>query len=197
MYQRTMTGPAGRQVKGMPDLRARELWAVGPLIALIIGFGFYPKPVLDVINPAVHQTLSQVHDHRTRQPDRIRRRLPEGKHPVTGRPGRGRRARGHDPAPHIEYGQLAPMLLVFGAAVVGVLVEAFAPRDLRRRAHLVLTLGGLAAAFVLDHRGRRDLDAVRHGSAGHVGRHGRGRRWTGRRCSSRARSSCSRSSACC
>ena len=35
-------------------------------------------------------------------------------------------------APSIEYSQLAPMLVVFGAAVVGVLVEAFAPRDLRR-----------------------------------------------------------------
>jgi NADH-quinone oxidoreductase subunit M len=61
MYQRTMTGPAGEQVAGMPDLKARELWAVGPLIALIIAMGVYPKPVLDVINPAVHQTLVQVH----------------------------------------------------------------------------------------------------------------------------------------
>ena len=51
--------------------------------------------------------------------------------------------------PHIEYGQLSPMLLVFGLAVAGVLVEAFAPRALRRGFHLVLTLGGLVAAFVL------------------------------------------------
>ncbi len=53
------------------------------------------------------------------------------------------------PAPHIQYGQLSPMLLVFGAAVAGVLVEAFAPRPLRRTLHLAITLGGLAAAFVL------------------------------------------------
>jgi len=45
----------------MPDLRARELWAVGPLIALIIALGVYPKPVIDVINPAVQQTLHQAH----------------------------------------------------------------------------------------------------------------------------------------
>ena len=32
-------------------------------------------------------------------------------------------------APHIEYSQLAPMLVVFGAALAGVLVEAFAPRS--------------------------------------------------------------------
>jgi len=61
MYQRTMTGPAGDKVAGMPDLRARELWAVGPLIALIVVLGVYPKPVIDVINPAVHHTLVQVH----------------------------------------------------------------------------------------------------------------------------------------
>jgi NADH-quinone oxidoreductase subunit M len=61
MYQRTMTGPVREEVKGMPDLRARELWAVGPLIALVVFLGVYPKPVLDIINPAVHQTLVQVH----------------------------------------------------------------------------------------------------------------------------------------
>ena len=51
--------------------------------------------------------------------------------------------------PHIEYSQLSPMLLVFGLAIAGVLVEAFVPRPQRRPIHLVLTLGGLAAAFVL------------------------------------------------
>jgi NADH-quinone oxidoreductase subunit M len=61
MYQRTMTGPAGDDVAGMPDLRARELWAVGPLIALIIALGVYPKPVIDIINPAVQKTLVQAH----------------------------------------------------------------------------------------------------------------------------------------
>ena len=52
------------------------------------------------------------------------------------------------PAPSIEYSQLAPMLVVFGAAVVGVLVEAFAPRELRRAIHLLVTFGALVAAFV-------------------------------------------------
>ncbi len=61
MYQRTMTGPVRDEVASMPDLRARELWAVGPLIALIIALGVYPKPVIDVINPAVQKTLVQAH----------------------------------------------------------------------------------------------------------------------------------------
>jgi len=61
MYQRTMTGPVRAAVANMPDLRPRELWAVGPLIALIIAMGVYPKPVLDVINPAVRHTMAQIH----------------------------------------------------------------------------------------------------------------------------------------
>jgi NADH-quinone oxidoreductase subunit M len=61
MYQRTMTGPVRAEVANMPDLKARELWAVGPLIALIVLLGVYPKPALDIINPAVHSTLIGVH----------------------------------------------------------------------------------------------------------------------------------------
>jgi len=61
MYQRTMNGPTAESVAKMPDLRVRELLAVVPLVALIIALGVYPKPVLDVINPAVNATMSQVH----------------------------------------------------------------------------------------------------------------------------------------
>jgi NADH-quinone oxidoreductase subunit M len=61
MYQRTMGGPVRDQVKDFKDLKARELLAVAPLIVLIIGVGVYPKPVLDIINPAVRVTMAQVH----------------------------------------------------------------------------------------------------------------------------------------
>jgi len=71
------------------------------------------------------------------------------------------------PAPSIEYSQLAPMLIVFGAAVVGVLVEAFAPRHLRRPAHLVLSLGGLATAFVLTCVIAGSASIFANGSPGH------------------------------
>ncbi|MGV9709625.1 NADH-quinone oxidoreductase subunit NuoN [Gordonia sp. NPDC003424] len=50
--------------------------------------------------------------------------------------------------PSIAYGVLSPMLIVFGVAVVAVLVEAFAPRAARYPMQLALSLGGLAAAFV-------------------------------------------------
>jgi NADH-quinone oxidoreductase subunit M len=61
MYQRTMTGPVSPSVASMPDLKPRELLAITPLIVLIIGMGIYPKPVLEIINPAVQSTMAQVH----------------------------------------------------------------------------------------------------------------------------------------
>ncbi|GAA0452577.1 NADH-quinone oxidoreductase subunit NuoN [Streptomyces sp. NPDC046215] len=51
------------------------------------------------------------------------------------------------PAPHIEYAQLSPTLIVLGAAVLGILVEAFLPRRARHSAHLLLSAVGLVAAF--------------------------------------------------
>ena len=33
------------------------MWAIAPLIALILFLGVYPKPVLDMINPAVVRTM--------------------------------------------------------------------------------------------------------------------------------------------
>ena len=60
MYQRVAGGPVREQVAGMKDLGRRELLAVAPLVVLIIGVGVYPKPVLDIINPAVRVTMAQV-----------------------------------------------------------------------------------------------------------------------------------------
>jgi NADH-quinone oxidoreductase subunit M len=60
MYQRTMNGPVADQVRGFTDLKAREILAVAPLIGLIVFVGVYPKPVLDIINPAVRVTMVQV-----------------------------------------------------------------------------------------------------------------------------------------
>jgi NADH-quinone oxidoreductase subunit N len=52
------------------------------------------------------------------------------------------------PTPSVEYGLLSPILIVFGVAVAGILVEAFLPRSIRYGAQVVLALGGLIAAFV-------------------------------------------------
>ncbi len=71
-------------------------------------------------------------------------------------------------APSIEYSQLAPMLVVFGAAVVGVLVEAFVPRELRRAVHLLVTFGALVAAFVWTCVIAASSTIFAKGSPGHV-----------------------------
>ncbi len=52
------------------------------------------------------------------------------------------------PAPKVEYGQLSPMLIVFGAAVLGILAEAFLPRRARYASQVGIALAGLAGAFV-------------------------------------------------
>jgi NADH-quinone oxidoreductase subunit M len=88
MYQRTMHGPprgvlvsqeedeetvpagsggtgtatlaAPRRSLRVLDLERRELAIVTPLIALIIALGVYPQPLLDLIQPAVSATLSDL-----------------------------------------------------------------------------------------------------------------------------------------
>ena len=52
------------------------------------------------------------------------------------------------PAPSVEYALLSPMLIVFGVAVTGLLVEAFLPRRNRYVVQLALSTGALVAAFV-------------------------------------------------
>jgi NADH-quinone oxidoreductase subunit M len=60
MIQRTMFGTVSEKVQKFRDLNVRELCAVVPLIVLIIFLGVYPKPVIDVINPAIKATLTNV-----------------------------------------------------------------------------------------------------------------------------------------
>ncbi len=51
-------------------------------------------------------------------------------------------------SPSIAYAALAPMLIVFGAAVIGVLIEAMASAPNRRLLQIITAVGGLVAAFV-------------------------------------------------
>jgi NADH-quinone oxidoreductase subunit M len=61
LYKRTFQGTVNEKVTRFRDVNAREILAVAPLLALIVFLGVYPKPVLDVINPAVKATLTDVH----------------------------------------------------------------------------------------------------------------------------------------
>lgn len=51
-------------------------------------------------------------------------------------------------APSVSYYALCPILILLGAAMLGVLVEAFVPREERYFAQLVVAIGGLVAALV-------------------------------------------------
>ncbi len=51
-------------------------------------------------------------------------------------------------APSLDYGRLSPLLIVFGVALVGILVEAFAPRRWRYLVQTILTFTGVLAALV-------------------------------------------------
>ncbi|KUI31054.1 NADH:ubiquinone oxidoreductase subunit M [Mycobacterium sp. IS-1496] len=64
MYQRMMTGPVTEGNERLRDLVPRELVVVTPLIVLLLVLGVYPKPALDVIDPAVGHTLTTIN-----QPD--------------------------------------------------------------------------------------------------------------------------------
>ncbi|MFG1793639.1 NADH-quinone oxidoreductase subunit M [Nocardia sp. NPDC049149] len=63
LYQRMMTGPVKKGNEHLYDLVPRELAVVVPLIAALLFFGVYPKPILDFINPAVSQTLTTIGKH--------------------------------------------------------------------------------------------------------------------------------------
>jgi NADH-quinone oxidoreductase subunit M len=61
LVQRTMHGPTLEKVRAFKDLSGREAWALAPLLALVVFLGVYPKPVLDVITPAVQRTMQDAH----------------------------------------------------------------------------------------------------------------------------------------
>ncbi|MCZ4078564.1 NADH-quinone oxidoreductase subunit M [Rhodococcus sp. H36-A4] len=60
LYQRIMTGPLEKKNAAVHDLVPRELAVMVPLITLLIVLGLYPKPILDIISPAVATTVTSV-----------------------------------------------------------------------------------------------------------------------------------------
>ena len=60
MYQRTMTGPVRPGVETVVDLNRREVGAIAPILLAMVLLGFFPQPLLDVINPAIETTMTTV-----------------------------------------------------------------------------------------------------------------------------------------
>ncbi|MDR0627792.1 MAG: NADH-quinone oxidoreductase subunit M [Bifidobacteriaceae bacterium] len=59
-YQKIFTGPVREDLAGTRDLGARELWVVGPLIALLLVLGFSPTPVTDKLSDPAAVVVEQV-----------------------------------------------------------------------------------------------------------------------------------------
>ena len=57
--QRALHGPTTPGNENLPDLTLREKVAIAPVIAIIVALGFYPSPVLKIINPATITVISQ------------------------------------------------------------------------------------------------------------------------------------------
>jgi NADH-quinone oxidoreductase subunit M len=57
--QKALHGPTTTGNENLPDLNRREIAAITPVIALIIALGFYPKPALEIINPAAQVTITK------------------------------------------------------------------------------------------------------------------------------------------
>jgi NADH-quinone oxidoreductase subunit M len=57
--QRALHGPTTPGNENLTDLTLREKIAIAPVIALIVILGFYPSPLLNIINPAAATVVSQ------------------------------------------------------------------------------------------------------------------------------------------
>jgi NADH-quinone oxidoreductase subunit M len=58
LYRRVVFGALTKpSLAGIKDLTAREVLTLGPLVALTLLFGFYPKPVLDMSAASVQQLV--------------------------------------------------------------------------------------------------------------------------------------------
>ena len=58
--QKALHGPTTAGNENLPDLNLREKFAIAPVMAIIIALGFFPAPLLNVINPAAQATISSL-----------------------------------------------------------------------------------------------------------------------------------------
>jgi NADH-quinone oxidoreductase subunit M len=58
--QRAFTGEPDEANANTPEIRFRELCTVVPLLGLSLFLGFYPKPVLDRVEPSVNQLVAHI-----------------------------------------------------------------------------------------------------------------------------------------
>ena len=55
MMQRVFFGPLNEKYKGFPDLTAREMFSLVPLVFVVVLFGIYPQPLIDMTQTSVEK----------------------------------------------------------------------------------------------------------------------------------------------
>lgn len=58
--QRMFLGHINERYIGYPDLNARERLTLYPLTLIIVVLGFYPMPILNIINPSIHSLINSI-----------------------------------------------------------------------------------------------------------------------------------------
>jgi NADH-quinone oxidoreductase subunit M len=58
MLQKTLLGPLGEAMGALRDLDLRETLLLAVFVAVILALGIWPKPLLDVITPALQDSLA-------------------------------------------------------------------------------------------------------------------------------------------
>jgi NADH-quinone oxidoreductase subunit M len=66
-YQRTFQGPVERPENRIIDLTGRERLVLAPVLALLIVFGLFPRPILERSEPTVRVLLERVEEIRAAQ----------------------------------------------------------------------------------------------------------------------------------
>ncbi|CAI8384425.1 MAG: NADH-quinone oxidoreductase subunit M [Acidimicrobiaceae bacterium] len=62
-YQRVFHGPTKEDKEDIRDLSLKEKLVLGPLVALIIFMGVYPRPVIERMEPAVDALIEHIETH--------------------------------------------------------------------------------------------------------------------------------------
>ena len=154
-YQRVFTGAPAPERVGSADLDARERLVLVPVIAAMLALGLAPGVLTDALDGVAGQVAATMSAGRS--PGRCggagggaggpcgSARVPRPQH-------HGRDQQVSFTVPTIEWAGLAPVLIILGAGVLGVLVEALVPRAGRLYTQAVLSalaVLGAGAAFVM------------------------------------------------
>jgi len=60
MMQRVFFGPLNERYKGYPDINGREIFTLAPLTVMVIAFGVYPQPLIDLTRKSVENLQAHV-----------------------------------------------------------------------------------------------------------------------------------------